>query len=106
MHDGAVERVVDRVVDRAGHQQRSARDQSSAKRLGECDHVRLNTEMMGREKAAGPVHAGLHFIQYEERTVATTEGLGSSEVLSIRHADSAFTLNRLQNQRRESPGGK
>ena len=59
----------------------------------------------GQERS-GAVHAGLHFIQNEERAVPAAEFLGGEQVVRVRNADTAFGLHRLHDERRELVRGQ
>ena len=60
--------------------------------------------MMRRQKRAGPVHAGLHFVQHEKRAVSPAERLRRSKIARVRNADAAFGLDRLHDERGELAG--
>ncbi len=71
--DGALERTIDRIVNAVGHQDRAAGDEAAAEGFGEDDHVGLEAVAMRGEEGAGAKHAGLDFIEDEERSILMAE---------------------------------
>ena len=57
--------------------------------------------MFGRQEWPSAIHPGLHFVEYQQRSVATAQRLHRAEVLSMRQANARLRLYRLYDE-----GGK
>ena len=106
MNDGAFERAVDGIADGLAHEHRAHGDQTAGERLGENYHVGLDVKVMGGEKRAAAVHAGLHFVQHEESAVAPAEFLRGEKIGWVGNAHAAFGLHRLHDEGSELVGGE
>ena len=69
--DRPAQRSVHRIVDRVAHQYRAHRNQSAAQGLGQHHHVGIDAITMRRQKTSGAIHARLHFVQHQQRSVAS-----------------------------------
>ena len=106
VNDGAFEGAEDGVADGLAHEHRAHRNQTAGERLGENHHVGFDLKVVGGEKRSGAVHAGLHFVQHEERAVAPAEFLRGEKVARVGNADAAFGLHRLHDEGGELAGGQ
>ena len=57
--------------------------------------------MLAGEEGAGAVHAGLHFIQHQQRPVPAAQLSNLLEVAGRGQPDACLGLNRLDDERRE-----
>ncbi len=80
MDDGSFQRIVNGIVNGVGRKRRGNGNQPAAEGFGEDHHVGIDIEEMGCQEWAGAVHAGLNFIEHEERTVTMAEGLRGFQI--------------------------
>ena len=77
---GALHAVEDPVEGGAGDEHRADRDEAPGERLGDADHVGLQTPVLQREKAPGAPKAGLHLVADEQRARLAAKPLRAGQV--------------------------
>ena len=104
MDCGALQRIVRGFVHAIRHEHGAAWNQDAAEPFGEDDDIGFDLVVMRGEEAACAVHAGLHFIEHEQRAVAGAKRVGFFKIIGIRQANAGFGLDGLDEERRELPG--
>ena len=104
MNDSSLQRRIDGLVNVIADQHGSHWNQSTTECLGEDHHVGMHVVVMRGEKFPGSVHAGLHFIENEERAMFAAEICGIGNIMRVRDANTGFGLNGLKDERRELSG--
>jgi len=90
-----MERIVDRFVDAVRHQDGAHRHESATQCFGQNHHIGLDIEVMRGKEAPGAKHAGLHFVQHQQRPITRAKLLGVMQIISGGKHDSAFRLHGL-----------
>src|ERR1700730_17572543 len=62
--------------------------------------------MMRSQERSRAEHPSLHFIEYEQRSVFSTELLRGLQILALRNSDSALRLHRFHDECRELSGAE
>src|SRR5258707_10628537 len=106
MDERPVQRMKYRFMYLIRHQDSGAWDQSTAERLSHHDHVRLYFISLSGQERTGAPHPCLYLVQNEQSSVCLAEFLNSSKIVRWRQNDASFTLNRLEDHRRDRFGRK
>ena len=61
---------------------------------------------MRGEELPGAIHARLHLVEHEQAAVSLAERLCFGEILGRRNPDACLSLNRLDDEGRDLPGGE
>ena len=104
MDDRALQGTEYRIVSLVGHEYRTHRHQSAAERFRQYDHVGLHAVVMGGKEFAGAGKPGLHFVEDEQGPMFPAQVFRGLQIISVRNANSGFTLKRLQHERSVAPG--
>src|SRR2546422_7120865 len=89
---------LDRRSDFFRHQNRAHR-QPTRERLGERHHVGDDADAFVGEKVPGTSETALNLVEDERYLALLCQSAESAQKISIKHADAAFSLNRLDNDR-------
>src|SRR6267154_4034283 len=97
VHDGALQRRVDGVINFVGDQHGADRHQAAADRFRQDHDIGPQTKLVRCQKSPGAKHARLHFIDHKKCAGAAAQFLRMLQILAGWNANSAFGLQRLQN---------
>ena len=81
------------------------RHDAAAQRFGKAQNVRLDVFMLAGEHLAGAPHAGLHFIEDQQRAKLVAQLAHRGQIARRRQNHPAFALNRLKDHRRDVIAG-
>ena len=74
---------------------------AAAERFGEAQNVRLNVFVLAGKHFAGAPHAGLHFVEDQQRAKLIAQLTHRGQVALRRQDHAPFTLDRLKDHRRD-----
>ncbi len=97
---GVQERVVEQHREYLlGSDRRTNRHHAAAERFRQAENVRLNVLMLAGKHFAGAAHAGLYFVEDQQRTKLIAKLTHSRQITLRRQDHAAFPLDRLQDHR-------
>ncbi len=77
--------------------------QARGDRLGDDDQVRLDPEVLHRERAPGAAETCLHLVGHEDDPVLVADPAEALHELGRRHDEAALALDRLEDDARRPP---
>src|ERR1700728_931263 len=98
MHDRPLERTEYGAMNGIGHEHGAHRHQSATQGFCENHDVGRNSKMMRGQKRTGAKHSRLHLVGYQQRSVASTQGLRLAEIMRLRYSNAALGLDRLDEE--------
>ncbi len=88
-----------------GGDRRANRHHAAAERFRQAQNVRLHVFVLAGEHLAGTPHAGLDFVEDQQRAKLVAQLTHGRQIALRREDDAAFTLNGLQDHRRHVIAG-